>query len=135
MAKNEYSYLTPIPASVGSQGHFRAAMAATLVGLEVPDGGKNLDIKPYVRANVTTDTTARPVVTNLPGGEVGGDLKYGVTQSLAADVTVNTDFAQVEADEQQVNLTRFSLFFPEKRDFFLENAGIFAFGGSSPASG
>ncbi len=135
MVKNEYSYLTPIPASVGSQGHFRAAMAATLVGLEVPGGGKNLDIKPYMRANVTTDETVRPVVTNHPGGDVGGDLKYGVTQSLAADVTVNTDFAQVEADEQQVNLTRFSLFFPEKRDFFLENAGIFAFGGNSPAAG
>ena len=51
------------------------------------------------------------------------DVKYGVTQNLVADVTINTDFAQVEADEQQVNLTRFSLFFPEKREFFLENQG------------
>ncbi len=50
-------------------------------------------------------------------------MKYGVTQSLTADFTYNTDFAQVEADEQQVNLTRFSLFFPEKREFFLENQG------------
>ena len=56
-------------------------------------------------------------------------MKYGVTQSLTADFTYNTDFAQVEADEQQVNLTRFSLFFPEKREFFLENQGMFAFGG------
>ena len=56
-------------------------------------------------------------------------MKYAVTQGLAADLTVNTDFAQVEADEQQINLTRFSLFFPEKRDFFLENQGTFAFGG------
>ena len=55
--------------------------------------------------------------------------KYGLTQSLTADLTFNTDFAQVEADEQQVNLTRFSLFFPEKREFFLENQGTFAFGG------
>jgi hypothetical protein len=62
--------------------------------------------------------------------EVGIDAKYGITQNLTADFTVNTDFAQVEADEQQVNLTRFSLFFPEKRDFFLENAGLFAFGGT-----
>jgi hypothetical protein len=58
-----------------------------------------------------------------------------VTQGLAADLTYNTDFAQVEADEQQVNLTRFSLFFPEKRDFFLEGQGIFAFGGSVQRAG
>ena len=60
---------------------------------------------------------------------MGLDVKYGVTDGLVADLTVNTDFAQVEADEQQVNLTRFSLFFPEKREFFLENQGLFAFGG------
>ena len=53
-----------------------------------------------------------------------------MTQNLTADFTYNTDFAQVEADEQQVNLTRFSLFFPEKREFFLENQGMFAFGGA-----
>ena len=58
-------------------------------------------------------------------------MKYGVTQNLTADLTYNTDFAQVEADEQQVNLTRFSLFFPEKREFFLENQGLFTFGGDS----
>ncbi len=55
-------------------------------------------------------------------------MKYGVTSGLTWDFTVNTDFSQVEADEQQVNLTRFSLFFPEKRDFFLENSGVFQFG-------
>ena len=63
------------------------------------------------------------------------DVKYGVTQNLTADVTINTDFAQVEADEQQINLTRFSLFFPEKREFFLENAGTFDFGGSGGFGG
>ena len=57
-------------------------------------------------------------------------MRYGITQNLAAGVTVNTDFSQVEANEQQVNLTRFSLFFPEKREFFLENLGLFAFGGA-----
>ena len=57
--------------------------------------------------------------------DVGLDVKYGVTGGLNLDLTVNTDFAQAEVDEQQVNLTRFSLFFPEKRDFFLENAGLF----------
>ena len=135
MAKNEYSFLTPIPASVGSQGHFRVSLAATLVGIEAPQGLKNLDIKPYARTNLTTDRTVRPAINNDPGGDIGLDVKYGLTQSLAADFTVNTDFAQVEADEQQVNLTRFSLFFPEKRDFFLENSGIFAFGATTLAGG
>ena len=58
-------------------------------------------------------------------GEIGGELKYGVTSGLTLDLTYNTDFAQVEVDDQQINLDRFSLFFPEKRPFFLENAGAF----------
>ena len=73
---------------------------------------------------------ATPAVSNAVDGDIGLDVKYGITQNLVADVTLNTDFAQVEADEQQVNLTRFSLFFPEKREFFLENQGLFAFGGA-----
>src|SRR5206468_9718098 len=68
--------------------------------------------------------------SNDLSGTGGLDVKYGITSGLTADFTVNTDFAQVEADEQQVNLTRFNLFFPEKRDFFLEGQGIFAFGGA-----
>ena len=63
--------------------------------------------------------------------DIGFDGKYGLTQGLTADFTVNTDFAQVEDDDEQVNLTRFSLFFPEKREFFLEGQGIFSFGGVS----
>src|SRR5439155_18674080 len=70
-------------------------------------------------------------------GDLGGDVKYGITANLTADLTANTDFAQVEIDEQQVNLTRFSLFFPEKRDFFLEGRGIFDFarGGAGAQQG
>ena len=60
-------------------------------------------------------------------------MKYGITQNITADLTINTDFAQVEVDEQQVNLTRFNLFFPEKRDFFLEGLGTFAFAGRASA--
>ena len=67
---------------------------------------------------------------NEAAGDYGIDVKYGVTDNLTADLTYNTDFAQVEVDEQQVNLTRFSLFFPEKREFFLEGQGIFDFGRS-----
>src|SRR6185295_9268576 len=75
-------------------------------------------------------TLTTPVVNDVTS-DVGFDFKYGLTRSLILDATVNTDFAQVEEDQQQVNLTRFSLFFPEKRDFFLEGQGVFAFGGVS----
>ena len=126
--KNELSYLAPVPAAVGGRG-LRAALAAPLVGLAAPPGSRRLEVKPYAIADVTSDTGAIPAIANRPGGDVGIDVKYGVTRSLTADFTYNTDFAQVEADEEQVNLTRFSLFFPEKREFFLENQGTFAFGG------
>ena len=127
--KNETSYLTPLSAAQGRRGHFRASLAATMVGLEVPRGSRTFEIKPYAISDVTTDLGSSPRVSNAVGGDVGLDIKYGITQNLTADFTLNSDFAQVEADEQQVNLTRFSLFFPEKREFFLENQGIFGFGG------
>ena len=129
--RNEISYLTAIPASFGGRGHFQVSLAATLGGLEVPSGSRNLEIKPYAISDLTSDANADPVISNNFGADVGVDVKYGLTQNLTADLTVNTDFAQVEADEQQINLTRFSLFFPEKREFFLENQGLFAFGGAS----
>ncbi len=128
-SKNEISTVTKVPPARGQQGFQQPSFAATLVGLRAPRRGRNLDLKPYVTSSLTTDRTATPRVVNDPKGNVGLDLKYAVTQGLAADVTVNTDFAQVEADEQQVNLTRFTLFFPEKREFFLENQGTFSFGG------
>src|SRR5690606_18576926 len=68
-------------------------------------------------------------------GDVGVDAKYAITQNLTLDLTVNTDFAQVEVDEQQVNLTRFNLFFPEKREFFLEGRGIYSFGSGGITGG
>src|SRR5262249_39710023 len=123
--KNETTYLTRVPASVGASAVYRMTDAATLVGLRTPAAGKNLELKPYATSRVTTDNVARPVINNDVSGDIGGDVKYGVTQSLTADFTYNTDFAQVEDDLQQVNLTRFGLFFPEKREFFLEGQGIF----------
>jgi hypothetical protein len=128
-AKNEISTLTLVPPARGQSGFQQAQFAASLVGIEAPRAGANMDIKPYAISSVTTDQLAAPRVVNHPEAEAGLDLKYGVTQGLVADLTINTDFAQVEADEQQINLTRFSLFFPEKRDFFLENQGTFSFGG------
>ena len=128
--KNEYAYITQIPISAGGGGPagiFRVSAAATLVGLEVPDRGMNFEIKPYGIGGVRSDLTADPRVRNEGSGDVGVDAKVGITRSLTADLTYNTDFAQVEVDEQQVNLTRFGLFFPEKREFFLEGQGIFNF--------
>ena len=126
---NETSFLTPIPASLSWAGAYKMSSAATLVGLEVPASGTRLEVKPYGISDVTTDLARAPDERTTAGGDVGFDVKYGVTQGLTADFTYNTDFAQVEVDEQQVNLTRFSLFFPEKREFFLEGQGIFDFGG------
>jgi hypothetical protein len=128
--KNERSYLSGVPASYGGRGINKLSSAATLVGLEVPPAGRNLEIKPYAISAVSTDRLATPAISNDLSGDAGIDVKYGLTRGLTADFTYNTDFAQVEDDEQQVNLTRFDLFFPEKRDFFLEGSGIFQFGPS-----
>ncbi|HSK09241.1 MAG TPA: DUF5916 domain-containing protein, partial [Vicinamibacterales bacterium] len=105
--------------------------AATRLGLEAPPAALNVELKPYSLAKVETDLDAVVPMQNDAAAAIGLDAKYTFTNGLVADLTVNTDFAQVEDDEQQVNLTRFSLFFPERREFFLEGAGIFAFGGAS----
>jgi hypothetical protein len=131
--KNEYAYISPIKPQWGVGGIFHVSAAATLVGLEAPPSGKNLEIKPASINRVTTDHLVVPATTNHFEADVALDAKYGVTKSLTADLTYNTDFAQVEADEVQVNLTRFSLQFPEKRDFFLEGQGMFQFGSVSSA--
>ena len=130
--KNEISFLARIPAAFGlGRGSFAASLFPTLTGIDAPPGSKNLEVKPYAVGDLTTDRSGPAAIVNDPDGHVGLDVKYGVTQSLTADFTYNPDFAQVEADEQQVNLTRFSLFFPEKREFFLENQGTFSFGASA----
>jgi hypothetical protein len=132
--KNEWSHLTQIPRALTTfRGILKVSSAATLVGLEAPAASRNLELKPYAISSLTTDRTATPATWNDPSARVGGDAKYSITQNVTADFTVNTDFAQVEVDEQQVNLTRFSLFFPEKRDFFLEGQGTFAFAGRQSA--
>jgi hypothetical protein len=127
--KNEISYLSLVPAALGFGGVSRMASAATLVGLETPAQSKNIELKPYAMSSLTTDRAAAVPFTNDPKGNAGFDFKYGLTRSMIVDATYRTDFAQVEEDLQQINLTRFSLFFPEKRDFFIEGQGIFDFGG------
>jgi hypothetical protein len=113
----------------------RPSHMGTLLGLENIRPGRNLGVKPFVTAGVTDVRSATgPSMQRIRSlGELkdydgGVDAKFGVTKSLTLDLTYHTDFAQVEADTQQVNLTRFNLFFPEKREFFLENSGIFNVG-------
>ena len=143
--KNEWSHLTLLPLSVtgtGPSAIMRISMYGTLVGIEAPPPSRNLQVKPYAISGLRTDLTAQPEISNDVHSDAGLDIKYSITENLTADLTLNTDFAQVEVDEQQVNLTRFSLFFPEKREFFLEGRGIFDFapgvgggggrGGSTP---
>ncbi len=140
LRRNEWIFLRALPLSVGgggTSGTFRVSMYATLVGIEAPPPSRNLEVKPYGIAGARTDLSVDPEISNDGYADVGLDVKYGITENLTADFTYNTDFAQVEVDEQQVNLTRFSLFFPEKREFFLEGRGIFNFGvgGSSGGGG
>jgi hypothetical protein len=131
--KNEFVYLSPVPRTFGVRGILRISDAATLTGLEPPPSALNLDIKPYVLGAARADRAIDPEFATDADGDAGVDVKYGVTKGLTADFTYRTDFAQVEDDDQQVNLTRFNLFVPEKREFFLEGQGIFAFGGVETA--
>lgn len=134
--RNEWAHLTRIPQSAvtgtsGASAVMRVSRHATLVGLEAPEPSRNLEIKPYAISGMETDRLALPARSNDGFADVGLDVKYGITENLTADFTFNTDFAQVEVDEQQVNLTRFELSFPEKREFFLEGRGIFQFAPSA----
>jgi hypothetical protein len=128
---NEESFWVPQPVRYNSGAMH---LMGTLKGLENIHQGRNLNVKPFVTAGIAQSRDAagelqrRPT---FPGGrdyDGGVDVKYSLTPSLTLDGTYRTDFAQVEVDQQQVNLTRFNQFFPEKRDFFLENAGLFNFG-------
>ncbi|MCZ6486464.1 MAG: DUF5916 domain-containing protein [Acidobacteria bacterium] len=122
--KNEQVFWAPIPKGYSLT---RVSLAGTLTGLRSLNQGVDLKIKPFLLGGVRTERLGPNTDTSVLS-EVGLDMKYGLTSALNLDITVNTDFAQVEVDQQQVNLTRFSLFFPEKRDFFLENAGQFNLG-------
>ncbi len=121
---NETSYWAPLERQYRLH---RMSQAGTIEGLSGLRQGRNLQIKPYVQS-------ANSIGAQVPAGsagtklEVGGDLKYGLTPSLTLDLTYNTDFSQVEVDQQVVNLTRFGILFPERREFFIENAGSFTFG-------
>ena len=122
--KNEQVFWAPVPRAFSLT---RVSLAGSLRDLESLDRGHDLRITPFAtgggRRTLDAGTT-----DNSTEGDIGLDVKYGLTASLNLDVTINTDFAQAEVDNERVNLTRFPLFFPEKRDFFLENSGQFTVG-------
>jgi hypothetical protein len=125
--RKETAYWSPLPIQFDLM---RVSMAGALTGLDLPVQ-RNLALVPYSLGEARHRGASSADTKYF--GDVGIDAKYSVTPSLTLDATINTDFAQVEVDEQQINLDRFNLFFPEKRPFFLENAGLFAVGAPSEA--
>lgn len=120
---NEVAFWAPVPRAYALT---RLSLAGTLAGLPRDGaGGRDLRVTPFALANTVRGAGGTEFAEDL---QAGVDVKWGVTRGLALDLTVNPDFAQVEADQQRVNLTQFSLFFPEKREFFLENSGLFYVG-------
>ena len=120
--KQEETHWAPIPRQFTMN---RLISAGTLTGMVTPPS-RNLKLMPYGLGQQNKHEGEESSSTSA--GDFGMDAKVGVGSGLTLDLTYNTDFAQVEADEQQINLDRFSLFFPEKRAFFLENAGLFSVG-------
>ena len=107
---------------------FNISFAGDLLGIEDIKRGNPVYIKPFITAGAERTDAANSYIH-----KAGLDLKYGIAQALSLDLTFNTDFAQVESDRSRINLSRFPLFFPEKRDFFLEGANVFdfSFGGNN----
>ena len=123
IANNEVAYWSPIPRQFSM---YRLDLAGAVAGFRVPAHHRNLKVTPYALVSTTRPDGA----PETRDEEFGFDVKYSITQGLTLDLTYNTDFAQVESDQLQVNLGRFSLFFPETRPFFLENAAGFQVGES-----
>jgi len=110
-------------ASVGTNlGLFKISEAGDLIGLKNIKRGNPVYLMPYASAGIQKSKNIDKKIL-----DAGLDIKYGITETLSLDITANTDFSQVEADRARINLTRFPLFYPEKRDFFLEGAKIFDF--------
>ena len=120
---NEISYWAPLPLGFNFSIK-RVSLAGKMNNVSLKKPG-NLKFLPYVLTQLTNFSDKKDFKRNIDGG---ADLKYSITPSLTLDLTYNTDFAQAEVDKQQVNLDRFNLFYPEKRSFFLENAGQFSIG-------
>ena len=124
--KREEAFWAPIPRELGFSGKYRLDCYGQLIIKGEISQPEKLLIKPFILGGVVRDFEENELYTKQL--DIGLDTKYLVSSNVTCDITLNTDFAQVEADQEQYNLTRFELFFPEKRDFFLEGASIFRFG-------
>ncbi|KAA0256019.1 MAG: hypothetical protein EDX89_02850 [Acidobacteria bacterium] len=113
----------------------RVSRYGRLTGIRDVREGWNLNVKPFVTGALKSSLTPSGEYRDDDSVDFGGDLKWGIARALSLDLTVNTDFAETEVDDLQTNLTRFSLFQSEKREFFLENAGIFEFGPGAVGNG
>ncbi len=121
--KNEESLWT---AHALNQGLTRVVNAGRVEGLTDLSQGVGLDLKPYGVGRVSS-APATGQTSAIASGDIGLDAFYNVTPAMKLNVSINTDFAETEVDERRVNLTRFPLFFEEKRDFFLEGSSYFDF--------
>lgn len=128
--KNEESTWAPLARNFKIH---KISLAGDLKGLEGLEKGLNLQVKPFILGDRVFQRNDGEILSSTNSISGGLDLKYGLSSNLTLELTANTDFSQVEADDQQINLTRFSLFFPEKRDFFLENAALFNIGSQEDA--
>lgn len=124
LARRDYER-TVFPAIPQSFSPYRMTYAAQLKGLELPSSGANLRVEPYSLYQYTT-TNAEGEKNSDSKLKFGGDAKWAISPRSVLDVTVNTDFAQADVDRAVNNLDRFNIFFPERRQFFLENSGIWA---------
>jgi len=124
--KNEFDYWRFVPLYAGREGQERISEAGDITGFNGLKRGGNFEVLPFTTGGIQRDEETD--FSNYTRGDAGIDLKVNLTSNLTADFTYNTDFAQIEADQEQINLSRFDLFFPEKRDFFLEGAETFSFG-------
>ncbi len=111
-----------------NRGFFKLEDAGVLVGLKEVEKGLGIDVKPYMTHGWRNNNGDKDAKEGYDF-EAGGDIFYQITPNLTATFTFNTDFAEAEVDARRVNLTRFPLFFPEQRDFFLQGAEYFEFGG------
>lgn len=122
--KNEDVYWAPLDRRFTLN---KVSAAGTLTGIRGIRGGHDLGVKPFLLLSHSQEGDAK---TRSRDGRIDGgvDIKYGVTPQVTLDLTYRTDFSQVEVDDETLNITRFSLFLPDKRDFFIENSGVFQFG-------
>lgn len=130
MARRVYEQ-TVFPAIPQAFSPYRMTYAAQLKGLQLPPAAVNVRIQPYGLAQTNQSTNAQGETSNRTEWKTGGELKWAITPSSVLDLTFNTDFAQADVDRAVNNLTRFNVFFPERRQFFLENSGIYS-GADSP---